>query len=293
MEEESNKYDASLVPNVFGLQNTGVICFFNSFLQSLISAPAFIKVILNTPQQTPTGQAIYKFINMINNNVEANQLSSQSSEILKVLMMDLARLKPKIIFGNTQESASEALIHLIDMIEPKGGTCTNLFLNRTLCTTKCAICNNEIKRRDTAVNFNMFYDLPMCDDLSKQFSDKILCNISKLEDYKCEKCNQVGISTRKYQLTLIPDIIYCMFNIYNKKKIHYFPQTFKLPAINNDFHNYKVIAQIEHSGSLSGGHYWMRGLRKNKQVYNINDNTTSPSTLEPTANTYIVVYHLT
>ena len=56
---------------------------------------------------------------------------------------------------------------------------------------------------------------------------------------------------------------------------------------------YRLVAQIEHSGGLEGGHYWARCLRGGGalQAFMLNDTGISPARFGPSAETYIVVYH--
>jgi ubiquitin C-terminal hydrolase len=93
---------------------------------------------------------------------------------------------------------------------------------------------------------------------------------------------------------MIPEIIVCSFNIYARNGVartpRYFPLTLEFPATSGGTMMYKLVGQIEHSGSLAGGHYWARGLRKNG-VFRLNDTSTAPSTFETTSGTYIVAYH--
>jgi ubiquitin C-terminal hydrolase len=91
---------------------------------------------------------------------------------------------------------------------------------------------------------------------------------------------------------MVPEVIICRFNIYGARKINQFPQEFNLPHVSGSEMVYQIVAQVEHSGGLNGGHYWARGRREKNVVYRLNDLNTSPTTFEPSIGTYMIAYHL-
>ena len=305
-----DKYDQSLVPAAFGLNNTGVICYFNGFLQALAGCSSFTKTVIGNKEylhRTNTGTAVYKFVAAYVARVSVQGAAAQNIEhfseiVLRALMTDLAKRRPHVRFGGGQESASEALIHLLDMIEPQDdmqtSPITNLFLHRFKCDLYCYGCKKIISSTtDYAVNFNLFHiDDVFTPNASKSknitdFSKAVRFHSSITEDYKC-LCKSTK-AIRFYSLTMIPEIIFCMFNLYgNVRNIRYFPEHIEFPAIESEKKLlYRLIGQIEHTGSLSGGHYWARGLRADNQVYLLNDTGVSISKFTPTINTYIIVYN--
>lgn len=124
-------YDEKIAPQPFPLNNTGVICYFNSLLQSLAGQPAFLRAILKNDEymkKTRTGRAVWDFVNTFT-EVDASQEGrarakapddtiNHSSLVLAALVLDLKERRPWVRFGASQESASEGLVHLLDMIEP-------------------------------------------------------------------------------------------------------------------------------------------------------------------------------
>jgi ubiquitin C-terminal hydrolase len=88
-------YNADLAPEPFGLSNTGVICYFNAFLQSLSSCTAFIETVLKNEEllSTNTGKAVYSFIKDVNRSAP---VSHHSNQILTALKSDLRRRRPNL-----------------------------------------------------------------------------------------------------------------------------------------------------------------------------------------------------
>lgn len=353
-------YDTRCAPKAFGLNNTGVICYFNSFLQMLASCTAFTRgVILNADylRRTATGTAVVNFVTAYaaaypaNGACEAlvetrdhpiNGIELLSSAVLRALVADLAVRRPHVCFGGGQESASEALVHLLDMMEPpsaassaaaSGGPVmsdpalavesasspiTSLFLHRFRCDVHCRKCKNIVsKTTDYAVNFNLFHFDRMRPPPATvaDFSKAVRLQASTTEDYRCPACPcaACGASSiegkcpacktaappttafRIYNLTMVPEIVFCMFNLYVEyggvRHARYFPERLEFPAQGGGLLAYLLVGQVEHAGALSGGHYWARGLRADGRVYLLNDTGVTPSSFAPTPNTYIVAYH--
>lgn len=255
------------LPKPTGLYNTGSICYFNSLLQVLASCTA-----LHHWKSRPDSKLGKSFEHFINNNINLDPMESTNL---------LAALKEAVPhFGNGQESASEALTLIINSINDNA--LNNMFIHRFKYTIKCLSCFHTTEQiKDHSILFELFH-------VSEMNSFNMSNQITILSDYKCEQCSNIG-AVKISRLTMLPEIIVCLFNVYHNKTVHPFPDTLEFPGINKPL-KYIVIGQVEHSGSLNGGHYWARALRRDG-TYLFNDNTYSKSIIEPTANTYIVVYH--
>jgi len=328
-------YDPDVVPGAFGLNNTGAICYFNSILQVLVGCSSFVRTVLANKEylaHTNTGKAMFEFVSTFG----SQETQLHSARVLGALTRDLARRRPRVRFGAGQESASEALDHILDMMEPPaieesktGGESkstavaspiTNLFLHRFRCNLHCRKCKQVVtKNTDYNVNFNLFHIdmLKTQPATEEEFSKAIRVHISATEDYRCPKCpcpncgseskagkckdtkcaTQIPGSTaiRVYNLTMVPEIIFCMFNLYvrygGRRSTRYFPERITFPASDGGKMIFLLVGQVEHSGSLSGGHYWARGRRTNGKVYKLNDTGVGPSSFSPSASTYIIAYH--
>lgn len=236
-------YDEKFVPNPFALNNTGVICHFNSLLQALASQPVFIAAVLKNAeymQKTGTGKAMLNFIKLMftlddSGTAKAakaavpDDIMSHSGAILIALARDLAVRRPYVKFGASQESASEGLVHLLDMMEPPvekqasnkdssssttsapielaavpgpGGAVsptsvespiTRLFLHRYRCEVHCSKCKNVVSTMtDLSVQFNLFYfdKLREMPKTAEAFSEAIRRHVTLVEDYACDKCKE-------------------------------------------------------------------------------------------------------
>lgn len=340
-------YASENTPDGFGLNNTGVICYFNSFLQALVGCPAFTRAVLQHKgyvMATRTGSAMVEFISAFASLRDEFAISAPrpdimmlSEMVLRALVADLAVRRPRVRFGCGQESASEALMQLLDMMEPaipherkdappaplaSNSPITKLFIHRFRCDMHCRGCNKIVsKNSDHAVNFNLFHidEMAVPPTSVESFSAAMRRQVSIVTEYRCPlcPCSKCGgpqgdltgkcadrncdaaiaqtTAIRVYHLTMVPEIIFCMFNMYEGFGGHriarYFPERLEFPATETGNINYRMVAQVEQSGSLAGGHYWARGLRRGERVILFNDAGMAPSTFTPTANTYFVVYH--
>jgi ubiquitin C-terminal hydrolase len=333
-------YSPTLAPAGFGLNNTGAICYLNSFLQTLASCTSLTRAVLANADylnQTKTGAAFLAYVRAYATTEGAYEAASPgigqlSAAVLAALMADLAVRRPHVRthFGASQESASEALVQLLDMMEPPHGDfeeevanidrkfdkdvdpngppqqavhsaespITRLFLHRFRCDLHCRECKKVVsKETDYAVNFNLFH-LDRLRDPPKtveSFSKNIRLQVSANDGYICPNCKKMTAAYRVYNLTMVPEIIFCTFNLYvgygGSRVTRYFPASLEFPATDGGKLVFRLVGQVEHSGSLGGGHYWARGLRAGDRVFLLNDSSVSPSAFAPTPYTYIIAYH--
>ena len=305
-------YNVDLISAPFGLQNTGVLCYFNSFLQALCACSSFTNAVIKNREylsKTRTGLSIIDFVD---NYVTLNSsISTSSQQILRALCTDLKERRPNTPFGSGQESAHEVFILLLDMMEDPTKSLNNgvissiespitkLFLHKGMWNSFCKNCNKVVSKD---VDYGVIFDMHHLDNASPatppDFSSLIRQHSSVVSDYRCEQCNFKGDSLRFYDLRRIPEIIFCSFNVYQeyggKKYKRYIPLHLEFPSSEvGKKLIFKQVSQIEHSGSLFGGHYWAYSLRKDGKVYLLNDSQVSQCEgFQSTRDTYIVVYHL-
>jgi ubiquitin C-terminal hydrolase len=319
---QMQKYNDALIPKPFGLMNTGVVCYFNSFLQTLCSCSSFTSTVMKNKEyllKTMTGAAIYNYVNKYINVSPTDEffladevrpeIAFSTMEILKALKSDLRERRPKINFGNGQESAHEVFVLLLDMMEPVdsetenypllssiNSPITKLFLHKCEWNLYCISCKKSISKKiDYGVIFDMHHiDMQSNTNTPSNFSKLIKQHVSSVEGYKCPTCSSESIC-RIYNLKRIPEIVFCSFNIYyqENRKIRYFPPYLEFKTNHeDDKYTFKLISQIEHSGSLNGGHYWAKCLRSENRVYELNDMGLAPTMFQSTPHTYMIIYHI-
>jgi uncharacterized UBP type Zn finger protein len=287
MEYFNNELDI----NPSGFNSTGSTCYFNSTLQLLTSCTSFIESIIKWQHyvsKTELGKIMVEYaISIIQNKVD----SSISIRILEQLLQELKIRKPHINFGIGQDSAGEAIIHLIDMLEvPKSdfkiSPITLLFEHRINKSIYCKHCKKIVMTTfDTGVTFN---------DFDKEKSSLLFnnCQDTKLQDYKCDVCKNNNTCVLTETLSVVPEIIVMRFNIYDhqNRKVNTLKKSFTIPGTDELF-TYKLLGYVEHSGTLNGGHYWATCVRK-KEVYTLNDMSVNKTAFTPSENIYLAIYHV-
>jgi hypothetical protein len=331
-------YDPALAPRAFGFRNTGAICYLNSFLQVLLGCTPFTRAVLANAAymgRTRTGAAVLRLVRAaLAEGAGAGAagaaagpapLEALSAELLGALVADLGARAPHVVFGGGQESASEALILLLDMMEaPEAGGAgpgaagargappapgglpartlaspiTRLFLHRVRSATYCPApgCARAPVSRDVdhAVNFNLFQGVIPGGagerEAAEAFARALHSQDSRAAGYLCPRCKGRGEALRRSTLAMAPEILFCMFNLYGDRPERAVPERFALPGADGGRLGYRLVGQVEHSGTCAGGHYWARALRAGG-VFVLNDTGVSPGAfLARTRDTYIAVY---
>jgi len=231
----------------------------------------------------------------------------ESAHEVFILLLDM--MEPETVGGASEISASEISDAPSSLISSISSPITKLFLHKCEWNTTCIRCNKNLSKK---IDYGVIFDLHHIDDRSNieyikaslggghmDFSPQIFSNlikhhISNVEGFFCDVCNKDDKVYRIYNLKRIPEIVFCSFNIYYQqtRQARYFPPYLEYDTINKQKMNFKLIGQIEHSGSLSGGHYWAKALRKNGDVFELNDMSISKSEFQSSPRTYMIIYHL-
>lgn len=292
------QYDSEYVPDPFGLQNTGVICWCNSILQVLLSCSALNKTILDCEAELEENEFAREYIRLLKaivpNSPDADPIDPAkfSAASINVLTGFVKQLKIKGLtfrIGSSQECADEAFTLFIDMFDhPK---ISKLFSNVYELTIKCKSCSKTVSQiRDQSFKINLFSEKKL--QTQEQFCTFIRIHPSELEYYKCEHCNTVMTNSyRLERLKMLREIVVITFNKYHSKVDRWFPGDLEFMAKNGGSLKYKLIGQIEHGGTMHGGHYYANALRGGKWK-RFNDSYVGDAEPGPTPQTYMVVYHI-
>ena len=300
-------FDQRFLPLPFGLNNTGYICWLNATLQALLSCPAMTQTVLSVADDLTNSFAreylrlVYSIIEAKKNpaNWNPNLYGQASSKILQAFIECAKAKYPMTPIGNNQECADEAFTIMIDLFDhPK---IANLFNNVYELRITCPQCNNVVSSvRDRTYKIDVFTQHSLADQRS--FIDFLRFHRSPVDDYQCPNCGRSSSVRREERLAMLREIVVLTFNKYQAKDIRYFPDELWFPQIGGGRLVYRQVAQIEHSGSQSSGHYYADVLRNTLQpggdiapaaeFYRANDSSISPNKPRSTANTYMVIYHM-
>lgn len=310
-------YDEKMIPEGFGLHNMGATCYFNAVIQSLISCSAFNKNVQKI-NKTPHDNNVLKYygdmITLSTKDPKDNRLSHFSPLIWKEIFKYVQTRSDITRFSTGQQDAGEGLHMFMQAIE-KFHDLQDLFKHRYESTIYCQDCKKNVSVKNCEY---ILFDVPPAleikqlekfKSLDKTYGKKktlqeFLLNQNTFVDkyYKCPKCGVKSEKFMKINLKMLPEIIVVMAKKYEhdgktSRKINSttdFPSTLTFNGYSEKGSfpmKYEAVAQIEHSGSLSSGHYWAVCKRKGGWQ-TLNDSTVREGKFQPTKNTYIVFYHI-
>lgn len=286
----------TVVPS--GFQNTGVICYFNSLLQSLLSCTALNQYMINTPinytnklGQPTTKNIVWKTYQDMIKGMLTTPNSKWSVIMWEVLINYLKKNNKHENFGKGQEDAHEGLVILLDAMNDKN--IDRLFDHRFRTTIKCNFCDKVCSiTMDESTVIDVYPEELDEKNSLEQYIKKY--NPIMDENYICshKDCMKRGNKNQERNITMLPEIIILQFKKYNNKTLVKFPEQIDFSSINNKNIIYKLVSQIEHSGNKNGGHYWSISLREHEKIYNFNDTSIIDAVWNPTNNTYMAFYHI-
>lgn len=257
-----------------GLTNTGNKCYFNSMIQVLISCPLFIKLMKKYNQSLIAKEFV--------------ELSNGSKGAISNIYQQMRQYGGgSLVEGNSQEDAHEALHIFLDVIDKCDKQLyTNLYnclFHRIYQAIKCVKCGHvsETKYEDLVFHFDS-----KCKSLHEYIYDEVV-------EYKCEKCSpDVNVNhTKSQRIARLGPVLLIAFKQYKDKLPISISKKFEFEGVSDNLlHTYELIGQIQHSGSMSGGHY-VAICRRSTGVYMLNDASTSQMPdFAIDANTYILAY---
>lgn len=271
-------YDAAYVPAPAGFRNTGAICWLNSLMQSLLSCPSFTRAVLRADQElgrTKLGSILYALTRDSLNNSATTHYTGQ----LRAAIVEQKH------FGYGQECAAEGLTLMMDAI--KSPTVTDVLTYRYRVGRVCFPCKavvDDSSKESPGHAIRMFHY-----DGTSDFMDSLKLQVDEL-DHSAFQCDCGKMQSRVYRLTMLPEVVVVQFNKFYGKKLLPFPEQFTVDGTSGKKMIFRQTAQIEHSGSMSGGHYWAL-CRRADGVYCLNDQScTRVPGFAPTANTHMVFY---
>jgi ubiquitin C-terminal hydrolase len=282
-------YTPRKLPLPSGLQNKGATCWLNSLLQLVLSLPALH--ILS--DEIIHGSTRNKFIKLLAKLYDDPSKGENLNAIYKYIMDNYGSLSPTGL--TSQECALEGYDHIIDSL--KNDKLIRLFTTVYLDSFDCPKCHKEMNAtRDIAYRTHIAKPPINQED----FEEYVLNRVNMIESYKCDECHRVCENIpRISRLRQVNEILVFSFPKFEEKRVYWFPQNFSIPYAKNNQNGrleYKLVAKIEHSGTMNGGHYYAHCLRKTpangEQCVLLNDSSVAVGNLNPSAETFIIAYHV-
>ncbi len=289
-----NYYDSKYVAPKFGLSNTGAICWFNSLLQVMLGLPSLNKVILECEESLIGNRFAQAYITVLKNTIandsppDLAKLAWSSSAVIGALVLRAREKHIRVNLGRGQECADEGFVTFIELLEcPRA---ERLFSNVYELSITCQGCQKKVSTvRDKSYRVQMFTRVPL--ETKERFCTFLRIHPSECDYYKCECGNVMTKFYREEKLKMLREIVIIMFNKFVTKDVRWFPQDLTFKGRDGKNLSYRLVGKIEHAGTRVSGHYWAHSLRHEEWVC-LNDTSVSIGSPMPTANTFMVAYHL-
>ena len=271
----------------FGLQNTGVICYFNSMLQCFLSCTSVVETFVCDPELQTRNALCTAVYRLIEGARAGSDVSNMSPTIWNEFMK---RLKPKHRFGRGQEDTNEGFLLFLDALgAPEIERIFEHRYRHVILCTKCDTKHQVVGDEGVFIEFSR--------DEIKQYGGDIQAMVIRqtpeIDDaYRCKSCNMTGEKRKVTRLTMAPEVLIVLLKKYNGKWTVDAPETMEIPRGNGEYLKYRLVALNEHSGTANGGHYWANAVRSGGRVWNLNDTGVSAGTLKSGTTTYMLWYHV-
>jgi ubiquitin C-terminal hydrolase len=301
-------YNLKFVPKGNGFVNMGATCYFNSILQCLMSCPSIFETL-----KTNEDKDHIKKHPLARNLMAMHRASMLGQDVSRACIpiwrniLGIAQERSdnvKINLG--QQDAHEGLMMFLDIVDTIPEI-KRLFEHRHRTRVLCDKCKRwVVDRKETNLTFEVQPDLKTEQHVKFCALDEHYNTTMQLNDflrkqngfidenYICpnEACKQRGPKFKTTTLTMAPEILPVLIKKYSRvKAVTPFPRTLEFVLVGgNQKLIYRLVAQSEHSGTMSGGHYWTIGLRADGWK-NLNDSSVSVGSPGPTPNSYVLFYH--
>lgn len=294
--------DQSFVPEPFGMNNTGVLCWCNAVLQALWSCSSLNQTLMENRHEFIENKFALQYIRLLDavlpndpGQAVSPAVAAASENILRAFLMEMTdkkeELKLNFNIGSRQESACEAIDMIIALFN--NPRVTRLFSCGFELQIKCPACKKIVSStRDDELVIKIPNTFHMDD--KKSFTNYLIMHSVEYTDYRCGECGELTASGQRFEvLKRSREILVLLFTgKFIEKTINWFPSEITFGALpRGSFVNYKLVATIEHEGNMFGGHYYSV-VSRGDETFCINDSQVTRTELKPLSTTYMVIYHM-
>jgi ubiquitin C-terminal hydrolase len=293
-------YNINFIPKGQGFINIGNTCYFNSFIQCLLSCSSIYEAL--NKNRSKLNNLTKKLLSLWDKALNDENISNGAIPIWEEIIRISQKQKNRVRMDSGQQDSHEALMMFLDAIE-NIPMLRILFDHRHRICIDCDKCNKTVvdKKENNSVfevqpdlkteQIEKFKDKDPYFNKSVELNDFLKKQYGYIdENYICPNCKQKGEKIKKTILTLVPEILPIVIKKYKSRTVMPFPEKLYFTSKNNTIYNYELVAQSEHSGGMNGGHYWAVCKRKNGW-FELNDMGVRNAESGSTQYTYLLFYH--
>jgi ubiquitin C-terminal hydrolase len=280
-------YDQQLVPTCNGFNNIGSICWFNSLLQMLLSTSPINTALLNAERNMRSNPLAVAYISLLKAYQAKQPISPTTSANLLQIFINRLRDRGLPPLTTGQECADEGYLLFLDALNcPEVyNVCRNIYEY----TIKCDCGAISSQHRDNAYRLQVHMTVPA--KTGEEFARWIHSHCSEVDTFYCQACKKQYKNVYRAEVAkMLREVIVCTFNKFQIKTKAFFPTTLEFPSMGKTL-RYRLVAQVEHSGTQRSGHYWAKIVRDGS-TYLANDSSVSTTELVPAPETYMIAYVL-
>lgn len=273
---ELEQYNPAGIPEIFGLRNSGTLCYLNSLIQSLVSCPAFNKYLITNRVKYTSNQVVMKYLALLSRNSQHKPFERANVDDAFDILRELMNYRsgrgsgPGLSFFR-QEDIHEGLTLFLDAIPGA----ESIFNVRYACRIYCRSCKQSTVPGTSGHEEPPELVIDMSDSpavTKQEIEDKIKVNVQVPRDYTCEHCgakNNYNPDTGEidsnilqiYRLARLSEVIVLLFKKYSGKRTMYYPPELEFKSMTKNL-RYRIVAQVEHFGNMYSGHYSCECLRR-------------------------------
>jgi len=246
-----------------GGREVNYTCYMNSVIQLIMNCPNFLKVILNSKNDSEKIQLFKSFIIKYFDNV-GNSISP--SEIKKIIS------SYPMFDSFEQHDAHECLIYLIDMLCEEVREAKYLFNLKIYTRIK-----NLEEEQKNLFSDEIVLSLPVSQNLSESY--KLFCKKEIIDGWLSDKTNTKVRAEKQYIVCFWGYYVIIVFKKYNShKKINTnieIPHSWSIQNYTNsnvETISFEISGAIIHYGNLTSGHY-IALVKKEGKFYLCNDSS--------------------
>ena len=286
-----------------GLLNLGNSCYFNSVLQCLYHCPTF-KGAIETVTLEALSIAVVKQLQMLFVDMGA---VSHFDYINPTKCLTAAMNIPKckragMKVNGPQQDAGEFLVHLLEHLEEKWKSLSDIFEGEFVSTHTCQHCFYTIIKHQPFKLFTLQMDLPSMLEIKKLNLYKLMNYFQRatiLDGYGCPYCRTQNSTQKEITLNALPRVLVIVLSrfrgLIKLDKYVGFPAqlSIKYTTDENEYNAmYRIMGIVVHIGpSIASGHY-IAYVRSEEKWFKMNDNIVSEVRWETVRSkeAYLIMY---